>query len=432
MTGEQVFISYAKATEAAFARRLAQCLRAAAFNVWLDEEQIAPGDDFQAAIRASLDKCQHALFVVSKAWLERDWTGYELEAFATGGPERRRIAILRAARGTLDVGPRLHRFHNVEWLESGSDEAACLWQVICGLTGEPPGPVEEWAARGGVFLAKVDRSVAAGGPQTALPPAPRARPVMRAGQDAHLSCDRQEQWGALVDLAARSRHQLILLPGAVGEAHDEFLKRIELRLPQDPPRRIVVVTWSDRPCPRQPERLFADLALALEVDEQALETVLRDQLGRHNLVVLQPPAHCFEGSALETYLTELLPRCLQSLGKTPFSMKVVQPIEWQTERTGSRLAGLWKAMVGVGEERPATLAGAFMDALETARVGELPVVRLPELCLIEPAQLEAFCELFSLPRALRKSFVEQVLRDARNSRDILFNIQRHFPATELQ
>lgn len=428
---DQVFISYSKQNDAVFARRLAQVLRTASFQVWLDEEQIAAGDDYERVLQAALAESRHAVFVVSERWLEREWTRYEVETFAQGAPDRRRIAVLRSPRGTLDLGPRLTLLHNVEWTDDTRDEAGCAWQLVCGLTGEKPGPAEMWSQQGSKYLGRIAAAAAPDRPAEPRSRAPR-RPAELLDRDGvHLSCDRAEQWNSLTEIVRHKRNQLILLPGARGEAHDEFMRRIEAHLPLDRPRRIASVTWTQYPCPHQPELLLADLARALEVDEAGLGPALRMELGRHDLVLLHPTAHCFDSPALFDYLTGVLPGCLREAEGTMFSATVVQPIEWALESLSNRIGGWFARLVAGAQGSAADAAEDFLQRVAERAAPELPALRLPELARIEARHLEAFCEDNRLPRAQRAAFIHDVLDGARSSRDVLFNIQRLFPTMEL-
>lgn len=425
---DQVFISYSRQTDTGFARRLARILYAASFNVWLDEEQIAPGDDYERALQMALAESHHAVFVVSVRWFEREWTRYEVQAFAESGPDRRRVAILRFPRGTRDLGPRLELLHNVEWVDD-ADEAACTHLVVCGLTGEKPGPAEDWSRRGEKLMARVPSAAIAAARAPGADPQRRVETRDRDG--VYLSCDRSEQWDALTQILRHKLNQLILLPGPRGEAHDEFMLRVKAHLPPDRPRRIVSVTWTQYPCPYQAEVLLADLARALEVAEAGLADALRVELGHRDLVVLQPIAHCFDDPALHDYLTRVLPGCLRETAGGAFSLKVVQPVEWVVERLPSRILG-WLVRLLVGGKRDAAGgAAAFMEGITDSAAPDLPAVRLPELGRIQIKHLEAFCEANRLPRSQRAAFIEEVLRGARSSRDILLNIQRQFPANGL-
>ena len=54
--GEKVFISYAR-TDGEFALRLAQDLRAADVDVWLDQLDIRAGDPWDQAVEQALEGC---------------------------------------------------------------------------------------------------------------------------------------------------------------------------------------------------------------------------------------------------------------------------------------------------------------------------------------------------------------------------------------
>jgi len=435
---DQVFISYSKKADAGFVRFLAKALRAIPFRVWLDEEQIAAGDDYERVLQDALAQSRQAVFVVSETWLAHDWTRYESKTFTAKGRDRRRVAVLRFPRGKRDLGPELDLLHNVEWVEGQGDQASCFWQVVCGLTGEPPGPAEDWPRRGQELLARVERPQ----PAVATPAAPSARraPEPRDRDGVYLSCDRGDQWSYLTDRMREPQHQIIVLPGARGEAHDEFLKRIECRLPSDPPRRIVSVEWSEYPCPRQAELLLADFAQALEVDERALAATLQEELSWRHVVLLQPAAHCF-GQAPFAYFTKVLPACLREVaeasraagaaGPRRFGLKVVQPIEWPPSGAVARFLARLKALLIGGGPDGQSEAAAFMKRIGDEAAPDLRALRLPELTRIGKDDLEKFCEAHGLPAARRPAFIADVLRGARNSRDVLFNVQRLFPSMEL-
>ncbi|HEX3482016.1 MAG TPA: hypothetical protein VHT91_43680 [Kofleriaceae bacterium] len=371
------------------------------------------------------------MFVVSERWLQRDWTRYELGRFAQGAPDRRRVAVLRSPRGTQELGPHLSLLQNVEWTDGTRDEAACAWQLVCGLTGEKPGPAATWSQQGSKYLGRIAAAAAPEQLAEPRPAGPRRPTELRDRDGVHLSCDRAEQWNSLTEIVRHRRNQLILLSGPRGEAHDEFLRRIEAYLQLDRPRRIARVTWTQYPCPHQPELLLADLAQALEVDEAGLGPALRTELARRDVVVLHQTAHCFDSPALLDYLTGTLPGCLREAGGAAFALTVVQPVEWAIESLPNRIGGWFARLVAGAPGSPADAAADFLDRIAERAAPELPALRLPELGRIEERHLEAFCEDNRLPRAQRAAFIHDVLHGARSSRDVLFNIQRLFPTMEL-
>jgi hypothetical protein len=71
----KVFLSYAHEPEdQVFTRELATRLRQRGHEIWLDEEKIVPSQRDQEAVREGIRTSEHAIFIVSKESLERDWT----------------------------------------------------------------------------------------------------------------------------------------------------------------------------------------------------------------------------------------------------------------------------------------------------------------------------------------------------------------------
>jgi hypothetical protein len=73
----KIFISHSW-HDKAFVRRLAQRLSKHGFAVWLDEQELKPGDRLAETIAAVLSKCHVVLVVVSKASRRSRWLSYEL------------------------------------------------------------------------------------------------------------------------------------------------------------------------------------------------------------------------------------------------------------------------------------------------------------------------------------------------------------------
>src|SRR5438046_748771 len=95
----KVFISYARAADAAFAAHLATRLRQAGINAWLDVEQITAGDNVDQKLRAAIDDADCAIFLISHPSVDHDYTTKELKLVAARdatGEHIRRIGVLRA------------------------------------------------------------------------------------------------------------------------------------------------------------------------------------------------------------------------------------------------------------------------------------------------------------------------------------------------
>src|SRR5580704_4557393 len=112
MTGQspkrRIFISYSHEPKenAEFVRSLARQLSKAGFEVWLDEERIAAGEDIEAQIKSAIEAADVGLFVVTSRWLkrDRDWIRHEATLFGQR-PGTRRLVLLREPAGDGDLGP---------------------------------------------------------------------------------------------------------------------------------------------------------------------------------------------------------------------------------------------------------------------------------------------------------------------------------------
>ncbi|MBM4024149.1 MAG: toll/interleukin-1 receptor domain-containing protein [Planctomycetes bacterium] len=81
----QVFISYA-CEDRELAKRLSQWLEGAGFEVWLDENQILPGDNWAEKVAQALKESQAMVVLVSPAAMESKWVRHEIE-YALGAKE---------------------------------------------------------------------------------------------------------------------------------------------------------------------------------------------------------------------------------------------------------------------------------------------------------------------------------------------------------
>ncbi|MGA7884121.1 MAG: AAA-like domain-containing protein [Acidobacteriaceae bacterium] len=146
-----VFISYSRLPEenAEFVRQLAARLRAANFEVWLDEERISVADNIQEKIVEAISSADAALFVVNSRWLQKDRDFIQFEISLVGDQRAaRRVVVLREPAGVKELGPYFCTLNRMEWYPDDPQPDARFWEIYCGITGTPPGPRNEWEARG--------------------------------------------------------------------------------------------------------------------------------------------------------------------------------------------------------------------------------------------------------------------------------------------
>lgn len=122
----KVFISYVN-DDRELARRLSRSLEAAGFEVWLDESNILPGDNWAEKVSQALRDSQAMVVLVSPAAMESKWVRSEIE-FALGAKEYRGRLV------PVFVGPRnsipqdrlpwiLRRLKGIEWTDQAEEES---------------------------------------------------------------------------------------------------------------------------------------------------------------------------------------------------------------------------------------------------------------------------------------------------------------------
>lgn len=434
-----VFLSYAR-SDYSFALELVESLKRMGLEVWLDEEQILPGETVKDRLVRGLESAQHAVFIVTDAWLDRVWTEWELESFVQDrGEGRRLIPVLRIPRDVKRIGPYLRRLQPVEWPEGDPEPEARLWELRCGILGEPLGPRKERAGRWRELLGEK-----AGPALMAKTPAEttaRIRLTLDRGvAGKSLTIDRKAQWGQLTTEAARPDHQAIFVLGPQQRGHDLFLKRVE-RLPKDPPRAIHTVSWGLF-TPNAKGLFFDALAQTLGCPAARLVATLRAEMADQNLVLLHRPV-CekdFEDEAFLAYYTAWLPELIAEVDPDPRpddrvgAVKVVQGIAWYPSPPVQRGLAWLVRRIGMGgswieaalQRSEALRALAHIRSEAERRRGAglpwLPAVCLDELPAITREDVREWSDFLPLPPGEREKLVADVMFGTHDSEQILERI----------
>ncbi|HWO02140.1 MAG TPA: TIR domain-containing protein [Blastocatellia bacterium] len=142
------FVSYAHA-DVEFTRKLVDWLRRAEFRVWLDEEEMSPGERFREIIQKGVRTSQHLIAVLSPEYTRRQWTQREVDLFDLPASQRRRrilaVTLDEVEKGRLDQVFLVHQ--RIEWRGRDFDPEA-FWTLYCGLRDLKPGPQKLWAREG--------------------------------------------------------------------------------------------------------------------------------------------------------------------------------------------------------------------------------------------------------------------------------------------
>lgn len=74
-----VFISHASEDKESFVNEFADVLKNLGLNIWYDDSSIKWGDSIRTSIDLGLKKCKFGVVILSRHYLSKHWTNYELE-----------------------------------------------------------------------------------------------------------------------------------------------------------------------------------------------------------------------------------------------------------------------------------------------------------------------------------------------------------------
>jgi hypothetical protein len=172
---KKAFISYSRA-DWYRAVRMRDALTAIGWNSFLDQEQLAPGTPWRTTLRTELISADLLVIVLTKAWVNSDFTVAELEAYvkeAGRTPKESRPVIPFEFEVAKDyLIPVLDKFQIVKGAAELSDNELC-WVLHCGINNNAPGQRCDWEANG-IKLRNGD------GPTPPTPPPPTSRPLKAA------------------------------------------------------------------------------------------------------------------------------------------------------------------------------------------------------------------------------------------------------------
>jgi hypothetical protein len=418
----RVFISYAH-TEAdtALARNLEKWLTAAGIEVWLDESRNWPGKNLDQAIPEAIEKCDAGVFLISRAWTERDWTHKELQLISRRDPSGNvipRIGLFRAPRTELEtVAPaELSRLVTSDWIDGAGPEAAAasLYCLCCGILKQEPGSRDTWVEKG-------LRLMNAGG-GVAAPPAPRLhiRPVL-PDQYPSLECGRANEFESVRQSYGERYHQVAVIAAPRGEAHERFKLRISSKISADPAPIICKVDWTPLPITRADylERLVRALSDGTSLTVDDLPRLLREKLAHKNVILLHRTLESsdYYDPRLVDYYTRWLPEQVAQ-AQPNYCLKCIQPVEWNVAHGFRKLA----RSLGAGdwfsseEEKDALrFMGKVLGTPSAVKPTKIPLSPVME------ADVRQFCEIKQFSKADRDAILARTQRSAsvRNSEDVL-------------
>lgn len=401
----KVFISYShNDADTPLAQYLAARLGAIGIDVWLDKSSLPAGGSLQEDLEKAIIESDHAVYLVSKLWLASQWSQLEVDRFHKRDRSKvRRIPVFRRAPEDLKLPMQLIGLTGITWLEEEPHHEAKFWEVYCAIVGRAPGPVEQWAAESGKLT------------QASVPP-PIVRPIGPSIES--LRCNRGLQWNRVTDIEPEPSHDVLIVPGESGQAHDHFSRRIRELLTPTPPRSIVSVHWRKRPASR--DEFFAALAADLEVSIDRMRREIAERMSDSNLVLLHPCLRArYVDAPLISYYTEWLPTLLGEV-KPRMSLKSVQPVEWPAGEGKVAAALTWLRLKRPVADEGKPEAELFMEQIQTGIAPALRAIRLQDLSDITDADLDEFCQIERLTATQKAWFLARIkARSPRNSEEKL-------------
>jgi hypothetical protein len=441
-----VFISYAH-TDRAFALDLQRRLEARGFGVWVDDEQMVPGEEVQDALVRGLEMSRNVIFVVTSAWVAGKWTRWEAEVSVHIGKGKQLVLIHRVPRDPLQLPAFLSTLVGVEWQEDESDPDARFWQVWQGLMGKSAGSRDFWSENG--------RAVPSGSPlpsQTVEEADSAAARRARLGwAEAPRYCDRERQWRQIKECADRTVTEAIFVQGSNDQGHKVFVEKVQACLPKFPPRRIISVSWEEweqqQGLPESPDGFRRAIAEAVGCSEERLVRVLREQLASQNIWLVHLPVFFQRLKDKEDlfvdYYTKTLPELIARVqpdglpSEGSGSIKVVQGIAWcpvpfakagfawLVERLGLQKVKRFQKGIRFGEAWQYLEVKRALRKIRRKAHPRLQIFSLEELPDIEEKDLRDLSRMLQLQEKEEEQFLEEVLLGARSSAEILDRISRH-------
>lgn len=407
----QVFISYShNDSDTPIARFLAAGLRAAGLTVWQDESSQPGGEPLLSDIEAAILASDCAIFIVSKLWLQSRWGKLELDRVDRRRDRVRRVPVLRMPHAIAKLPMELIDLKAIAWLENDPHHDARFWEIFCAATDRNPGPPQTWSVEG----EKIQKGE--------VPPPARhtVAPTLES-----LRCNRGVQWNRITDVTPEPSHDLLIVPGAVGQAHEHFSRRVREMLTPLPPRGIVSVHWRKRPVSRE-EHLDVLAASMGGIPVSSLAREMAERMSDSNLILLHPCiAARFVDPVLVRYYTEWLPALLAEV-KPRMSLKCIQPVAWVPHARGVAGVLTWLRLKSARTVEGKSDAERLIVAIR--KTAGLRSIRLQELANVTEADLDEFCQLQKLTDSQREWFLEQIRRrDPRNAEELFDSIDAVLP-----
>ena len=153
----KVFLSYAR-SDAAMVDRIATDLKAEGVEVWLDRDQLTPGQSWVEQIEGAITRSDFLLFFISRSSLNSKWAIREYEAAFTS---LKRSGGSRIIPILLEEGPQLPAsLASIQYADFTKSHYAGMRDLIRALRKAPSGPKPNEIVNAADFAREVAGEVA--------------------------------------------------------------------------------------------------------------------------------------------------------------------------------------------------------------------------------------------------------------------------------
>jgi len=135
-----VFLSYSRVDET-WVTKLKDNLQRYGVSVWLDKDEIRPGDLFVEALQKGLENCQAVALIVSPAALLSGWVKEESSrALSLAQNKNFCLRLIPVILGDAELSGFLE---SREWVDFREESAYSenVWELVWGITGNKPAEV---------------------------------------------------------------------------------------------------------------------------------------------------------------------------------------------------------------------------------------------------------------------------------------------------
>lgn len=131
-----IFLSHAT-LDLPVARRVANALKNAGFDIWFDEQQLKPGPPISIVIENALDAAKSMVALLSPAYFASEWTKKERSTITFRDPANSRSSMIPVLIGDCEIPTALKMIGPIDLRECTEESLAQLVDKVSEVIGMP-------------------------------------------------------------------------------------------------------------------------------------------------------------------------------------------------------------------------------------------------------------------------------------------------------